>query len=233
MRKDIQIHINTGDVIVARQNSFKKREFRWVDNPSGLSRYVYGEIDIPGMINENTIRNGNSLNMAGFYFVVPYTPVYKEMMLRVRRIFDDGHFQYVINETDGTEWHLAKVSLYGGKSKNAYASQLQLLSEDCLYGRINGGVIDLYSCEQSDFNIVEANRQNANCLLACHPSNNYRYPLTGIGLDRWINSNSIQSIVLAETIQEQFNDDGVMVNSAEYDYETQQMILDINVINTD
>nr|DAM34721.1 MAG TPA: hypothetical protein [Bacteriophage sp.] len=233
MRKDIEIHINTGDVNITRQNSYKKREFRWVNNPSGLSRYIYGEVDIPGAINEHTIRHGNAMNIGGFYFAVPYTPKYKEMMIRVRRVFDDGRIQYIMNETDGSEWHLVKVAMYGGEKKNAYASQLRMLSEECLYGRINGGVIDLYGCEQSDFNIIPADRQNANCMLACHPSNNYRYPLTGVGLNRWINANNIQSSALAERIMQEFLDDGVYVNNAEYDYETHQMSLDINAVNTD
>ncbi len=232
MRQDIEIHINTGDVTISRQNTYKKRDFSWVENSSGLARYVYGEVDMPSRISESTIRNGNALTEAGFYFTVPYTPTYKEIMLRVARVSDSGTVVYLMNQTDGTEWFTVRAALYGGEFKNVYASQLQLLSEEGYYGRINGTYIDLYSCAQSDFNIVEANRQNSNCLLACVPSNNYRYPISGVGLRRWINSNSIQSTSLAERIQEEFEDDGVSVITANYNYDTQQLELELNVLDS-
>ena len=94
MRRDIEIHIQTGDVAIDPQNKPKFREFRWVDQPTMLSRYIYGEIDVPYTISERTILN------QGISFTIPYTPQYKEFMIRIRRINDEGVFAYVTNEVD-------------------------------------------------------------------------------------------------------------------------------------
>ena len=37
MRKDIELHIETGDVAIDPQNSPRMRDFRWVNEPSLLS----------------------------------------------------------------------------------------------------------------------------------------------------------------------------------------------------
>lgn len=225
MRKDIEIHINTGDVTVTRQNTFKLRDFSWTTNPGGLSRYIYGEVTLPYSLSENKVRQD------GFYFKIPYTPKYKEVMLRIGRVYEDGSVKYVLNQTDGSEWYTLRCGLWGSDMQNAYASMLKEISEEAYYGKINGAYIDLYGCAQSDFNIVNADRQNANCLLACSPGNNYRYPLSGVGLRRWVNSNNVNSGGLAETLQQEFNDDGVEVVTANYHYDTQQMELELDSSN--
>lgn len=228
MRKDIELHIKTYDVPIENQHNYKLRDFRWITNPTGLSRYIYGEIDIPSTITEASIRNN------GIYFSIPYTPYYKEFMVRLRRVYEGGSFTYVMNLDSGGEWFVVKSGLYGGKLQNMYASQLIQISDSSFYGRIGSDCLELYSAAQSDFNIVQADRQNANCLLACNPSNNYRYPLTGVGLVQWINSGHINSGDLAERLQSEFSADGVAVNNAQYDYDTQSITqLDLDTSNAE
>ena len=71
-------------------------------------------------------------------------------------------------------------------------------------------------------------------MLACIPSNNYRYPLAGVGLVRWVNSTNIESGELATILQREFAADGVTVNNAQYDYDTQSMnILELDASNAD
>ena len=229
MRQDIELHINTSDVPVEAQNESVLRTFRWVTNASGLSRYIYGEVDVPGTVTEESIRKN------GVYFTIPYTPKYQEFMIRIRRVYEGEKYEYVMNLDTGGEWFTVKSALYGiGDFENMYASQLIKISDEAFYGRIGNDCLELYSAYQSDFNIVNADRQNANCLLACNPSNNYRYPLTGVGLVRWINSSNVESGELAETLKSEFSDDGVTVNDAEYDYDTQSLSkLDLNTSNAE
>lgn len=226
MRKDIEIHINTGDITITPQNKVKLREFRWVEHATGLTRYAYGEIDVPSIVSEHMVRTN------GFYVHIPYTPVYKEFMVRVRRVFDDGTFVYVLNQTDGTEWFLVRTRLLGKERGLIRASELSVLSESDFYVSIADNIADIYSGSQSDMNIIVADRQNSNCMLACVPTNNYRYPLTGVGLVRWINANNVNSTELAHLIQREFAEDGVQVIDASYNYETQQMALNIDASNT-
>lgn len=219
MRKDIEIHIKTGDVALDPQNKPKYREFRWVEQPSLLSRYLYGEIDVPFTVSEKTILTD------GLAFQIPYTPKYKEFMLRIRRVSDEGVFGYLINDTDGSQWFLVKSEIHGQTLRNVFASELLTISEEGYFVILQNGIARLYASSQSDFNIVKAGRQNANCLLACFPGGNYRYPLTGVGLARWINSNNAVSSDLTKILQEEFSADGVTIRNAAYNYATRQMEL--------
>lgn len=228
MRKDIELHISTYDTPIEAQNTYKLRDFQWTVNTSGLSRYIYGEIEVPSVITEASIRNN------GVYFSIPYTPYYKEFMVRIKRVYENGAYTCVQNLDSGGEWFVVKTGLYGGNLENACASQLIQISDDDFYAKIGTDCLELYSANQSDFNIVSADRQNANCLIACNPSNNYRYPLTGVGLIQWVNSSHINSGELATILQNQFSDDGVTVTNAAYDYDTQSITqLQLNTSNAD
>lgn len=222
MRQDIELHIKTNDIALIATNKAKIRTFRWINNPSGLSRYIYGEIDVPAVVSETKIREN------GVFVNIPYTPKYKEFMVRVRRMFDDGSYVYLYNRKDGSEWFLAQAGMYGSEKKNCYASLLYTISEGTYYISLTDEIATIYSSIQSDFNIVDANRQNANCLLACFPSNSYRYPLTGVGLARWINAHNINAGNLAEIINREFAEDGVVVKNATYNYDTKQMEMDLD-----
>lgn len=224
MRKDIELHIETGDVAIIPKNKPRLREFRWVDEPTLLSRYIYGEIDVPYSISERTIKQG------GLSFIIPYTPIYKEFKIRVRRVNEDGSYLYVTNDVDGSEWFLVRASLYGSQLQNVFVSMLPTISESSFFVSLENGIAKLYSGSQSDFNIVKANRQNANCMLACFPGGNYRYPLTGVGLARWINSTNVISTDLTKVLQNEFSADGCNIKNASYNYDTQQMEMDIDVI---
>lgn len=222
MRKDIELHIKINDIALVATNKTKVRTFRWVSNPSGLSRYIYGEIDVPAVVSETRIREN------GVFVNIPYTPKYKEFMIRVRRVYDDGSYIYLYNRKDGSEWFLAQAGIYGGEKKNCYASMLYTISEGSYFISLTDETATIYSSIQSDFNIVDANRQNANCLLACFPSNSYRYPLTGVGIARWINAHNINAGNLAEIINREFAEDGVVVKNATYNYDTKQMEMDLD-----
>lgn len=219
MRKDIEIHIGTGDITLPSKNSYTLRDFQWVSNPTGLSRYIYGELIVPSNLSEQSVKKN------GVYVSIPYTPKYKEFMVRVKRLYDNGSYEFIQNPSDGSEWFLVKVAQYGGNTKNAIASQLLTISEYAFYFQFDGGVANLYSALESDLHIVKADRQNSNMLLACVPTNNYRYPLSGVGLVRWTNGN-MDYTHLAERIESEFSDDGMSVNSASFDYDTKQLNID-------
>lgn len=220
MRKDIEIHIGTGDITLPSKNNYQLRDFQWVQNPTGLSRYIYGEIIVPSNLSANTLYN------KGVYAAISYTPIYKEFMVRIKRLYENGLYEYLQNPADGTEWFVVKCNLYGTNGyKNVYASQLKMVADNDYYFQFDKGILNVYSAMESDLNIVKANRQNSNMLLACVPTNNYRYPISGVGLIRWMNGN-MDYTALADTIKSEFTDDGVVVNSASFDYDTHQLSLD-------
>lgn len=223
MRKDIEIHIGTGDITLPSKNNYKLRDFQWVENPAGLSRYTYGEIIVPSNLSEREIKEH------GVYVSIPYTAKYKEFMVRVKRQYENGTGEYLQNPVNGTVWFTAMSNLYGsGSNKNLYASQLIMIADSEYYIQFDKGAVNIFAASETDLNIVKADRQNSNMLLACVPTNNYRYPISGIGLIRWMNGNA-NSTELAETIQSEFANDGVTVNSASFDYDTFQLHLDATV----
>lgn len=224
MRKDIEIHINTGDITLPSNNKRVLRPFTWVNNPTGLMRYIYGEITIPGETPEYSIIEN------GVYVIIPYTPIYKEFYIRIKRINSDGSYSFVQNKTNGLEWFLVQCGKYGTQPKNIYASELITVSEDDFYVQIVGANAIIYSGSKSDLNVVNAHRQNANMLLKCIPTNNYRFPLTGVGLIRWTQSN-IDHTSLSSILQREFSDDGVKVNSASYDFDTNDLNIDLDTAN--
>lgn len=226
MRRDIEVKALTCDMSLVNNRRFVIYPFEWVTNPTGLQRYIYGEITVPAYVPENTLRQN------GMYVTVPYTPKYKEIMVRIKRMIGATSFTYLQNPVDGSDWFVAKVGMYGTELQNAYASQLILVSESSLHVRVDDGFVVLYDAEELDFNIVKANRQNGNMLLKCVPTNNYRYPVTGVGLIRWTNSN-IEYTRLSEILQREFQDDGVTVMDASYDFDTRDLYLDLDTTFVD
>ena len=134
---------------------------------------------------------------------------------------------YIVNPVDGSVWFVVKVGMYGGEKENAWVSKLITISEDKFYFRINSGTAEIYNGAETDFTIGKANKQNGNMLLECVPTNNYRYPVTGVGLVRWTNSN-IEYTRLSEILQREFTDDGVTVLDASYDFDTKDLYLNLD-----
>ena len=226
MRKDIEIHINTGDLSFDHGTIPVGCEFQWVDNPGALTRYIYGEIVVPSSLSTKHIIE------YGINAIIPYTPIYKEFYIRIKRQVDENNYSYLQNPVDGTEWFLAQSGLNGSEYKNIFASELPLISVDKFLCKPQNGAINIYAPGITDFNIVPALRQNTNMMLACCPTNNYRYPLTGVGLIRWVKSN-IDNTNLAEVLQKQFGDDGTPVITAKYNYETMKLDLKLDTANVD
>lgn len=209
MRKDIEISINTGDIILMPRPYPIACPFKLVDYPEGLSRYAYAEVEIPqSMSNSNLLADGICVN-------IPYTPIYKEFMVRFRR--------EVSREV--SEWYVVTGGMYGDNVRNLCLSELFAISESDFLLRIEGDVIRLYSAGNADFNIIQCDRQNANMLLACVPTNNYRYPVSGVGLIRWVNG-TVNNSTLTDTLLREFSEDGMTINNASFDADSKQLKID-------
>ena len=228
MRKDIEVHINTGDISLVSTNKVTLMDFAWVDKPDSMEeRYIYGEVTIPAAF------SASSITTNGVYIYIPYTPVYKEIRLRFKRNYGSvGLDTYITNPSDGSLWFGVQASIYGERTRNIFASELITISENNFYISFIGDTVKLFSGVESDVNIVRANLQNKNMLLSCVPGGNYRYPLTGVGLIRWANSN-IDVSNLAEILKKEFADDGTPVKSAEYNHELRHLKLILDTTSVD
>lgn len=223
MRKDIKVSAATKDIVLSPRDRTKDCPFRWVDNELGSADFIYGEIEIT----DNSV-GVSKIMLTGARVLIPYTPVFKRIM--VRFLFVNGEF--LPNPKDGSCWFPLRAGIYGRSATDVYASRLMEISWDAFYIRVCGGFAEIYNGDEVDFEISEANRQNANMLLECVPTNNYRYPLSGVGLIRWVNSNIIGRS-LSRRIRDEFQDDGVSVVSASYDHESMGMSLDLDTTKVD
>ena len=213
-------------MVILNTDNAISHEFTWIENPTGLERYLYGEITVPPQISDNSILSN------GLHCVIPYTPKYKEFYIRVRKVHSEDNIAYLTNPVDGTEWFLVQCGLYGGVPRNIFASELLLVALGNYQFQFANGCAYLYDGGSNDVAISNANHQNSNLLIACNPGNNYRYPLSGVGLIRYVNSD-INRTDLSTVLKREFSADGVGINSARYDYETKSLLLDLDTKQVD
>lgn len=198
-------------------NKYTAYPLQWVERPSfGLSRFIYGEVKIPNSISEGKLLKN------GFAVSIPYTPQYKEFQIRVYRVSYNGDEFPVYNPVNGSEWFVVR----NANNKNIFASQLMTISEGAFDMQFKDRYLIANEADQKDVVVTTAARQNANHLLACYPGNNYRYPLTGVGLGRWVNSNALNSSRLADRIMSEFKADGVSVREASLNFDTMEVNID-------
>lgn len=226
MRRDIAIDIHTRDFLLSPSKTNTIYAFSWIVNPFGNNNCLYGEMEIPSNMSENMLQT------IGVVVAIPYTPHYKDFYIRIKKQTGNNMYSYLQNPVDNSRWFLAQAGLYGQQKKNIKASQLIEVSESLYRIVINHGIAELYNGENMDFVISNANAQNKNFMLLCVPGNCYRYPVTGVGLVRYLNGN-IESSDLADVLKTEFSNDGVYVLDAEYNEKLKFLDLKLDTSNVD
>ena len=227
MREDIAINIHTKDFqLEPTQFGYAVYPFSWIQNPFGDVSCLYAEIELPVLFSQDTLMsNGIDVN-------IPYTPQYKDFYIRIKRHTGNGAYTYITNPIDYSHWFIVQAGLYGRNKTNIKASQLIMVSESSYHIIINQGAIEIYDSDSLDFAISNANTQNKNLMLLCIPGNNYRYPLTGVGLVRYLNSN-IDYTDLSHVLKTEFSSDGVQVMEASYNHRLNFLDLKIDTSKVD
>lgn len=217
-RNDIILNIETNDFAnkIVQPDVVGTASWRVWTAPSG-NKQVNLAISLP-------TENANKSVEQGFYFVAPYKPL--NLVFTVT----------IINEKDGKSYFPfyshAKASLWGGAKSAITACQLPLISSERLFLKMEGDTPMIYSGENMDFKIASANFQNKALMLMCMPGNCYRYPLTGVGLERWVNSTSNLN-GLAERLQSEFTADGTPVLTASYNASKNGLAIELDTTLVD
>lgn len=225
MRTDIQINTSISDMVLRDQNRLSTYPFKWV---SESDIYLLGEITIPHTFDVN------KLQTEGVKVEIPYTPIYKPFKVRVVRTFDANTSMPVINPVNGSEWFEVHVKLWNQQDQRLCASQLIMVHPDAYIVQLDNtdGIGYIWSANSVDAVNISANIQNRNLLLQCIPSNNYRFPTSGVGLVRFLHSNLSQT-TLANTLQDEFKADRVIVKGAAFDSYTGDIELDLDFSEAD
>lgn len=159
-----------------------------------------------------SIRKPSSLQ-EGIYVKVPYLASTKKVVVSV--------------ELDGqsSSHDLYTVDAMGIEDGRIRCSQLCALSLDVFFFRLDShGKLIVYSGVNSDFVVGEAKKQNEVFLLYCKPGNSYRYPTTGVHIQKFVNGHG-SAAQFAQSIKNEFASDGMSLLDLQFDANTNHLAL--------
>lgn len=228
MRRDIEVDVESGDVVLKEVAPSTIYPFQWTARPSAFAGNtgLFGEIVVPPSITETEIL-ANGINT-----FIPYTPSYTDFKVSVRYDYGDVEVRLTHPKT-GQQWFDVKCNVMGwGDERNLKASEAIVLSDTSHHLRIddNTSVAYCFAGGYTDFNIVDANPQNKAMMIQCVPTNNYRYPFTGCNMAQWANC-AIKPDEITKLLSEQFSSDGTPIKSASYDTNTNTVYLTLETEN--
>lgn len=192
--------------------------FRLLDEPDG--KRVRGEITLPADFAVR--RHGEQ----GFHVQIPYTPLYKELHVRLRLDNGTGHPEYVVNPTDNGVWFPVYRPDGEGATHAVRLSEYEMVDDEGRYRLVlRDGYLLLYSGAETDLEIGAAKYQNEVFLLKAVPGNLYQYPTTGVGLIDFLHGN-FENNNLAARLQAEFKGDNMVIINAYMDSVTGELLLE-------
>lgn len=227
-RKDIQVDTTYGEAVFSGQPSEKKvYAFRLLPEQEGRDndRYAYGEISVGADF------AAGYPDKTGISVYIPYVPLYKQLYIRLEVTFPGGDWEYLTNPLDNGHWFPVYVLQTDSTLAPIKLSEMgRINAEGNFYLRFGEGYLTVYSGEDTDFVIEPALRQNEMFLLKSFAGNLYQYPATGVGLLDFLHS-SLENTSLAAKLQSEFENDGMIINSAYMDSLTGELLLDVTEKN--
>jgi hypothetical protein len=187
--------------------------------------YAYGEITVPQGF------EGRYSDSAGIHVSIPYTPSYKQLLVRFRVESGSGDTEYIVNPADNRMW----FTVYRENGEGE-VSQIRLAEFVALNGSGNfnlllrRGYLAMYSGEETDFVFQPALKQNEVFLLKAFAGNLYQHPTTGVGLVDYLHAN-FENTRLAAKLQSEFENDKMVINNAYMDSATGELLLDVTEKN--
>lgn len=181
---------------------------------------VRGEITVPA---DFAVRRRGE---QGFYVQIPYMPLYKELLVRLRLDNGTGHPEYVVNSADNTAWFPVYLQDSEGTMRAVRLSEYETVNEEGRYHLVlRDGCLFLYSGDDTDLEIGAAKYQNEVFLLKAFPGNLYQYPTTGVGLIDFLHGN-FENNNLAARLQAEFKGDNMVIINAYMDSATGELLLE-------
>lgn len=216
MRTDIAVNTETSDLILDTKEPNLLWNFEW-ENLSDNDGAMCGVAYCPdGISLEDVEANGVVVH-------IPYEPNVKKVKIGV---FNGRDWLINNHANPSSHWFPLSGNLYGNIIDDIKLSELIAIDTE-LHIIFKDGKAIAYSSTQHDLLIRNANIQNQNMMLQCMPGNNLRYPLVGVGLRNWVNSN-MNVAELAKVLQDQFTADGTPVIDAQYDFDLQKLYLKLS-----
>ncbi|GAB6013634.1 hypothetical protein [Viscerimonas tarda] len=227
-RQDIHADPQYGELTVT-DNLINKlvREFAFSGSIEGEDNdnFCYGEITVPPGF-ERKLEG-----KAGIHVRIPYIPVFKELKIRFRIDSGDGSTQYVVNPTDNSRWFPVFMPDEAGGKIPVRLSGYHTLNDDGVFSLVmQGGCLLLFSGNETDLEIKASLAQNEVFLLKAMAGNLYQHPVTGVGLIEFLHGN-FENNSLAQKLQQEFENDGMIISEAYMDSATGELYLDVKEKN--
>lgn len=214
MRIDINIDTqNSNDINVTdiSDANIPIGSFTWGEEKD---TYVLGIVSLPNGYNSDRIYE------EGIKVSIPYNPIYK--YLAIEFTLSDGTLLNINKYNNGPLFYV-----YSDKEK-LNCTELFLINESTYILKADeNGELTVWSGTRMDFLSGNANEQNRDLLLQCMPGNNYRYPISGVGLIKYLHG-SIENSDLRSVLQSEFEEDDVTVKDASFDSSTGKINLDLD-----
>jgi hypothetical protein len=217
-RTDITMNASLGEVVTTTGLSGRAfHPFRLLAEQDG--QRVRGEITVPA--NFAVRRPGQGIPVR-----IPYTPLYKELSVRLRLDNGTGHPEYVVNPTDNGVWFPVLVQDSEGAMRVIRLSEYETINDEGCYQLVmQEGHLVLFSGHATDLEIGAAKYQNEVFLLKAMPGNLYQHPTTGVGLIDFLHGN-FENNNLAARLQSEFRGDNMVIINAYMDSVTGELLLE-------
>lgn len=166
--------------------------------------------------------------MSGFQYIAEY----KELMVRFRIDYGNGHIEYVLNKRNNQIWFPVYRGDTANKKDSIKLSEYRLLNENGNFNFIlkEGSYLSVFSGHETDLIIRESLEQNKAFLLKAFAGNLYQHPTSGIGLIDYLHGN-FENTGLAQKLQEEFDNDKVTVVNAYMDSVSGELSLELKEQN--
>lgn len=218
------------------------------ETPSFLAPLLLSDVDTDDLVyslHHDTPFSESVLNSGNIGFVIKYSPNLKNIWIKIdffnntgdlislpaTKIALDGYFLNTMELFD----------LVGGFFEQGYnlfrnlSNPLETYSNSDKYLAFrfntimeeNGTKFEVRPLLDLDLEINKSKEQNKFFLLIASPSHILEYPINGVGMINYLNSDVVTA-GLGDKIREEFSLDKVIINSAVFDSDTNELELDVS-----
>lgn len=217
-RYDIIINTEYGEVDLKKRPTNRYiSSATLLGNQSGMDNDHAAYIEVSIIKSMGLSYSINDSLLVQFEYRAVNKPVFVRFLLDNQ---NESKKEYVINKQNNTIWFPVLFNNTQMPLSSWYIVNNSFLFEFVFQ---NNG-ISLYSGYETDLIINASLKQNKNLLLLTRMGNLYRYPLTGVGLLDYLNSN-FENTDLAEKLQTEFINDGMVIVNASLNTDTNELNL--------
>ena len=160
---------------------------------------------------------------------IPYMADTRMLKIRLRTGGGNGMPEYRPNPGDNRPWY--PVQWGDCDTGPVRMAEIWRVNSAGVFNLVlQGGVLMLYSGEETDLMIRPAMGQNEVFLLKAFAGNLYQFPTTGVGLVEFLHGN-FENTGLAAKLQSEFTADGMIIHNAYMDSASGELMLEVTEKN--